>query len=168
MKAREAMMFGRGIGDAMPSTVVEGSMPLIEVLLRLLDATGRLVGVVEAGSLLGVIDESSLLEGLGRLIAARHDSSEIVLECAAADFSASRIAMAVEDADVHLVDMLTSPGKEGKVSVMLRVRTTDPASVAASLRRHGYDVTEMSAGSEAAEMGLVAERLLELQALINV
>ena len=53
---------------------VDSSMPLIEVLPHLLDAPGRLLGVRHDGEMMGVIDQGSRLEGLGRMIAPRDDS----------------------------------------------------------------------------------------------
>ncbi len=167
MIAREAITTKSGSEDVRPALNVEAGMPLIDVLPRLLEAPGRSLGVVSGDVLIGEIDERSLLEGLGKMIAGRDDSSVLTIECEASDFSASRIAMAVEDADVHLVDMLSRPSGEGMISVTLRVRTDEPSSVMASLRRHGFEVTESASGNEK-ELGLAAERLLGLQVLMNV
>lgn len=150
-----------------PLKSVDASMPLLEVLPHLLDAPGRLLGVCEDGVTLGVIDEVSLLEGLGRLIAPRDDSSVLVVESAPQDYSASLLARAVEDVDAHLVDLISHPADDGKLHVTLRVRTSDPTQAAKSLERYGYRVVESAAGAEA-DISILAERLASLQALINV
>lgn len=143
-------------------------MPLLEVLPHLLDAPGRLLGVSNHdGEPLGVIDQISLLEGLGRLIAPRDDSSVLVVECAPHDYSASLLARAVEDVDAHLVDLISHPAAGGMLHVTLRVRTTDPTQAAMSLERYGYRVLESTHGSEIGS-AILAERLASLQALMNV
>lgn len=166
MKANNIMSAGRGEG-MVPFRSVNPDMPVINVLPRLLDAPGRILGVSEDGKLLGVIDRDSILEGLGRMIAARDDSSVISVECAAADYSASRLAHAVEDSDAHLVDMLTLPAEDGRISAMLRVRRSDPTPTVRSLERYGFEVVDVESDryddSERAAM-----RLLELKTILNV
>jgi hypothetical protein len=101
------------------------------------------------------------------MIAARDDCSVITVECPAGDYSASHLARAVEDADVHLVDLLSVPASEGHIRVMMRVRCTDPTSVVHSLERYGYDVVEVSANSYKDEQTAL-NRLLEVQAILNI
>lgn len=146
---------------------IDSDMPLLEVLPRLLDSPGRMLGVTESDRVLGYIDESSMLEGLGRMIAPRDDCSEVMLECTPSDYSASLIARAVEDADVHLVDLWTAPGPDDTLNVSLRVRVSDPSSVVQSLERYGYNVMEAH-GAENMDMSVMAERLLGLRMFLNV
>ena len=154
--------------DTLPALrTVDSDMPLLEVLPRLLDAPGRLLGVSDGENPLGVIDEISLLEGLGNLIAPRDDSSVLLVECAPHDYSASVIAHAVEDVGTHLVDLISHPADDGMLHVTLRVRTTDPTEVAMSLERYGYRVLESPVAPDL-ENTLLAERLASLQALMNV
>lgn len=150
-----------------PMRSVDSDMPLLEVLPRLLDAPGRRLEVSHDGNLMGVIDEISLLEGLGRLIAERDDSSIITIECDPSQYSASVIAHAVEDADIHLVDLISHPADGGKLNVMLRVRALDPSAAISSLERHGYQIVDSLPLSDA-QSALLNERLASLQALINV
>lgn len=150
-----------------PMKTVDSDMPLLEVLPHLLDAPGRLLGVSRGGDSIGVIDEVSLLEGLGRLITPRDDSSVLLVECAPQDYSASHIARAVEDVDAHLVDLISHPAPDGMLHVTLRVRTTDPTQAAMSLERYGYRVIESTHAPEI-ETSILAERLASLQALMNV
>jgi hypothetical protein len=150
-----------------PDRTVPAEMPLISVLPLLLDTPHREVAVENRGHVLGVINQTSLLEGLGYMIAARDDCSVITVECAAGDYSASHLARAVEDADVHLVDLLSVPASEGNIRVMMRVRCTDPTAVVHSLERYGYDVVEVYANSYSNEETAL-NRLLEVQTLLNV
>ena len=152
-----------------PAVTVEADMPVLEVLPRLLDSPLHEVGVAEDGISLGVIDERSLLEGLGNMIASRDDCSVITVECAAQDYSASMIAHAVEDSDAHLVDLFSVPADDGKVRVTLRVRHSDPTAAVRSLERYDFNVVEVHAsGSMIQTMQIATERLLSLQALMNV
>lgn len=167
MNAKEAISrFSTTPADSLQHRVA-ASTPLLGVLPLLLDSPRRELAVEEEGALLGVIDQASLLESLGHLISARDDSSVLVVECPAADYSASIIAHAVEDADVHLVDLLSSPADNDRIRVTLRVRCADPSAVSRSLERHGYDVIE-SCASNSADSDIAAERLLSLQVLMNV
>lgn len=169
MIAKEIIAVGRKIADCKPENTVEADMPLLEILPRLLDSPGREIGVSEDGVSLGVIDQSSMLEGLGRMIAARDDCSVITLECSPEEYSASVIAHAVEDSDAHLVDLFTTPGSEGRLTVTLRVRHSDPSAAVRSLERYDFHVTEAhGAGSIMRDAEISEERLLALKALIDV
>lgn len=150
-----------------PERSVNGDMPITDVLPRLLDAPGHILGVEENGACAGVIDCESLLRGMGRMIAARDDCSIITLECTPPDYSASRISQAVEDTDAHLVDMWTYPYDSDRIRVTLRVRRDDPSPVVHSLERYGYEVVD-ARGNENGDSDRAAMRLLELQTLLNV
>lgn len=154
-------------GSALPERCVASDMPVLEVLPQLLASADRRLTVCDGRDAIGVIDESSMLEGLGRLMPARDDSSVIVVECAPESYSASSIAHAVEDADAHLVDMISRPGSEGRLNVTLRVRMTDPSAAVRSLERYGYEVVE-SSGREMANAAVAEERLSALQVYLNV
>lgn len=167
IKAKEIMSLPGSHPDAIPAKRVPGEMGILDVLPRVLDSPEGYVGVEEEGALTGIIDRNSLLEGMGRLLAARDDSSEITVECYPEDYSASRLAHAVEDADAHLVDLISGPSAEGLVRVTLRVRREDPSPVVNSLERYGYHVTD-SSGSAYGDAEVALERLLELNALLNV
>ncbi|MBD5268452.1 MAG: hypothetical protein HDS45_02470 [Bacteroides sp.] len=167
MTAKDAISLHNN-SDTLPALKsVDAGMPLLEVLPHLLDAPGRVLSVDEEGETIGLIDESSLLEGMSRLIATRDDSSVLTIECSPEQYSASAIAHAVEDADVHLVDLLSRAAEGGKLRVNLRVRVADPEGVARSLERYGYRVIDRSGGTSAGD-AILAERLASLQALLNV
>lgn len=100
-------------------------------------------------------------------IAPREDCCIVRIQCRPDDYSASHIARAVEDADVHLVDLLTNPADNGYISVTLRVRCEDATGVSHSLERYGYEVTDIL-GSRPADPSVALERLLAVQTLINI
>lgn len=151
----------------LPMKSVDAEMPLLEVLPHLLDAPGRTLGVQNAEGNLGVIDGLSLLEGLGHLIAPRDDSTVITVECDPSQYSASAIAHAVEDVDLHLVDLISHPADDGTIHVTLRVRSLDPSAAIQSLERYGYHTLEAQPGFDASS-DILTERLASLQALLNV
>lgn len=169
MTAREILSPGKTVAESRPVRSIDADMPLLEVLPRLLDTPRREVGVSEDGVSLGVIDQTSLLEGLGRMIAARDDCSVITIECNPEEYSASLLAHAVEDSDAHLVDLLSVPDEKGHLRVTLRVRNTDPSSTVRSLERYDYHVVEAYGAKDTMyDAGIAAERLLSLQTLLNV
>ena len=169
MIAKDILSFGKTIEECHPEATVEADMPVIDVIPRLLDTSKRELGVVEDGCSLGVIDQSSLLEGIGGMIASRDDCSVITVECPQQDYSASLIAHAVEDTDAHLVDLFSVPGEEGNIKVTLRIRHSDPTAAVRSLERYDFRVVEAhSAGSSTQEEAIAAERLLSLRVLMNV
>lgn len=144
-------------------------MPLFDVIPRLLDDKKRELTVMEEGEPLGIIDQTSLLEGIGRMIAARDDCSVITVECDPQNYSASSLAHAVEDSDAHLVDLISAPGENGLITVTLRVRHSDPTAAVRSLERYDYHVIEAhSSGDNFQNLEIATERLLALQALMNV
>lgn len=153
----------------LPAMKVDSDMPLIDVLPRLLDTSERELVVTEEGEVQGIIDQTSLLEGLGRMIAPRDDSSVITVECAPEDYSASVLAHAVEDSDAHLVDLFTTPGENGNLLVTLRVRHADPTAAVRSLERYDFHVVDAHASGDVMQsVEIATERLLALQALMNV
>ena len=169
MTAKDILSIHKRDNEHIPAIEIDSEMPLLDIIPRLLDSPTRELSVVEEGVPLGVIDQSSLLEGIGHLIAARDDCSVITVECSPRDYSASHLAHAVEDSDAHLVDLLSAPGPDGQMIVTLRVRHSDPSAAVRSLERYDYHVVEAhSAGQVSQSMEIATERLLSLQALLNV
>lgn len=97
----------------------------------------------------------------------RDDCSRLTIVCAPADYSASILTHACEDAGAPVVDLLTQPADERHITVTLRVRCDDPTSAIHNLERYGYEVTGAD-GNRYSDALVATERLLELQALLNV
>lgn len=167
MKARDIISPRSTAAETLPQRNVSADTGVVDLLHRLLDTSDRRLGVTDGKDMIGIIDESSLLEGLSRMIAPRDDSSTIIMQTSPSDYSASRIAHAVEDADVHLVDLWTTPGEGDLVNVTLRVRTSDPSGVVSSLERYGYEVMEVIE-EETRNMETAIERLISLNTLLGV
>lgn len=169
MTAKDILSIERREREYLPIGKIHSDMPLLDIIPRLLDSDTRELTVVEEGENIGIIDQTSLLEGIGRMIAPRDDCSVITVECNPEDYSASSLAHAVEDSDAHLVDLLTAPGENGHMLVTLRVRHSDPTAAVRSLERYDYHVLEAhSSGDDFQRMEIATERLLSLQALMNV
>jgi hypothetical protein len=167
MTAKEIISSDKTLMPASSFKAVDAEMPVMNVLSNLLDAPGHMLNVRDADGIVGVIDEHSILEALAKFMPARDDSSVIEVECNTTDYSASAFAHAVEDADVHLVDLITTPADDGRIRVTLRVRIPDPTPVVRSLERYGYEVVS-AYGSFNADALISAERLSELQVYLNV
>lgn len=77
------------------------------------------------------------------------DGVEFLISVAPADFSAARIARAVEDCDRHLVNLNVMAGRipeSERMLVALRIDTPDGApAVERSLERYGFTVVAVSA-----------------------
>lgn len=155
------------MADSLPKRNVSADSDVMNILPRLLDTEDHRLGVTDDEKMIGIIDEASMLAGLGRLISPRDDCSIIVLETSPSGYSASHIAHAVEDAEVHLVDLLTSPGKGDTLRVTLRVRTIDPSAVISNLERYGYEVVESEALQDK-NLEIAIERLLSLNTILGV
>lgn len=107
-----------------------------------------------------------------RLFPQCDESGELSVRCFRSDFSASRIARAVEDVDAHLINLnLTSEVTPlGEIIVDLRVSRRDVAAVARSLERYGYEVYRISSGASSSEADeeVAASRIAELLVHLNV
>lgn len=92
------------------------------------------------------------------------EASTLLLSCLPSDYSASRIARAVEDCDAHLVNLnVTTDGAvlDNRVVCEVRVTHRSPSSVARSLERYGYEVVDTDSCSLAADE-VAGERLAQL------
>lgn len=97
----------------------------------------------------------------------RDDCSMVTLQCAPADYSASILTHACEDAGAPVVDLLTQPADERSIRVTLRLRCDDPTPAIHNLERYGYEIAEAE-GNHYSDALVTAERLLEVQMLLNV
>jgi len=96
------------------------------------------------------------------------ESSALSVACFPINYSASKIATAVEDCDTHLLNLnLTSEClPSGEVVVDLRVGVRNPEGIARSLERYGYTVVRMPEGPLPDE-DTMRERVNELLRIID-
>ena len=107
---------------------------------------------------------------LERLFPPVEESSTILLACPRGDYSASRIARAVEDCDAHLLNLnITSDGEtfDNRIIAELRVSHHNPESVGRSLERYGYEVVDAE-GAPLADDSLMRSRYDELMHYLGI
>ncbi len=105
-----------------------------------------------------------------RLYPPLEESSRLLVSCIPADYSASRIARAVEDCDAQLVNLnVTSDGSslDNRVVFEIRVTHRSPLAVARSLERYGYEVVDVDRDA-VADDAVMASRLAELMRYLEV
>lgn len=80
---------------------------------------------------------------LDRLFPALEQWSVLTVECDNGQYSASRVARAVEDCDAHLINLnvVTPMPAHGPLTLELRADRLNAESIARSLERYGYTVT---------------------------
>ncbi len=78
------------------------------------------------------------------------DQSQLLVSCRRTDYSASLLSRAVEDCDAQVLNLnVTSlDGGVSRLLVALRVNHRNPAAVAHSLERYGFEVVDATSGSE--------------------
>lgn len=108
---------------------------------------------------------------LARLFPFVGDSSTLVLSCPKGDYSASRIAHAVEDCDAHLLNLNVTADRaesDGRLIVELRVSHRNPESVGRSLERYGYEVIDFVGGDDSDDDSLMRSRYEELMMYLGL
>ncbi len=88
--------------------------------------------------------ELSRLERLEALLAQDNGAAELLVAVDPAEYSASRIARAVEDCDSQLLALTVTSMRDslGRLVVMLRVDSAAGSAVARSLERYGYETIQ--------------------------
>lgn len=87
-------------------------------------------------------NKEDVLHAPRRLFPPVDDCVELTVTCPATDYSASRIAHAIEDCDAHLINLnVTSPSDPASplVEVLLRLAMRNPESAVRALERYGYN-----------------------------
>lgn len=104
------------------------------------------------------------------LYPALEGSSHLLLGCRRDDYSASRIARAVEDCDAHLLNlnMMTDATQSYDMLVDIRVNRLSGEAIARSLARYGYDVLNFTPGDGPDNDSTLRRRVDELLRYLNV
>lgn len=103
------------------------------------------------------------------------ESSRLLIGCSREDYSASRIARAVEDCDAHLLNLniTARPDKTGdeegeafrmpyQYLVDIRVSHRNASGVKRSLERYGYDVIDILSAEHSEDSEMMRKRIDEL------
>lgn len=96
-------------------------------------------------------------------------SSHLLIGCRRDDYSASRIAHAVEDSNAHLLNLNLMLDDTGAYDLLvdIRVNRQSGEAVARSLARYGFEVLNFSPGETGSDSTL-RERVEELLRYLNV
>lgn len=160
-----------GSGNSLETGKVTEETPALLLLPHLLDSPTATVEVTgREGDTVGVVDAMAMLRGLGEILNRDNDATSwIEASVRACDFSASSVARAVEDADAHLLDMLSSTDPEdiSRMRLSLKVSHAEPDSVIRSLERYGYEVVGSSSRNDV-DADKARERLSELALYLNL
>lgn len=107
--------------------------------------------------------------GLDELYPIAEGSSHLLIGCRHDDYSASRIAAAVEDCDAHLLNLNIMRDDSGQYDLLaeLRVNRLGTEALVRSLERYGFDVID-SDGDDLSEDSRLRERVDELLRYINI
>lgn len=108
---------------------------------------------------------------IDELYPAPEGSSRLLIGCRRSDYSASRIARAVEDCDAHLLNLntQTDPSGDFDLLVNLRVNRRSGAAVGRSLERYGYEVISFETSDDSkADDSRLRERIDELLRYLDV
>ncbi len=105
---------------------------------------------------------------IDELMALSDGSAVIELTCPAGEYSASRLAHAVEDADTPLLGLWVRPASDGSSCVTLLIGASDSTAVRRSLERYGYQIISTRDNGHSADQQIALERLGQLRVLLNV
>lgn len=107
-----------------------------------------------------------LTVGINRLFPPVEESSTLLVACSRRDYSASRIARAVEDCDAHLLNLNVTADSDydpsNRLIVELRVNHRNPAAIARSIERYGYEVVDFETDAPNEDDEIARRRLEEL------
>lgn len=104
------------------------------------------------------------------LYPAHEGSSHLLLGCRRNDYSASRIAHAVEDCDAHLLNLNLMDDKDRNYDMLvdIRVNRVSGEAIARSLARYGYEVLNFTPGDYPDDDSTLKRRVDELLRYLNV
>ncbi len=94
----------------------------------------------DSGRFLGVVKRHEIMDQFARMLSTHETGAILALEVDANDYSLSQLAYSVEQADVKILSIATEAtgGKDGTISVTLKLNTNDTARVRHVLEHQGY------------------------------
>ena len=108
---------------------------------------------------------------LDELYPLHEGSTHLLVGCRRDDYSASRIAHAVEDCDAHLLNLNVMSDEDSGYDMLvdLRINRLSGEAVARSLERYGFDVLSFSGDASAdSDDSTLRRRVEELMRYLNV
>lgn len=112
-------------------------------------------------------DERGIALGLTQVSAdatAVPESTDLLVSCPPADYSAASMARAAEDCDAHItyLNLLPQRDENGALLTALRVNRVDGLAVARSLERYGYKVVSVRGPLAARDVESLSRRAREV------
>lgn len=97
------------------------------------------------------------------------DATELIVSTNPDDYSAARIARAVEDCNAHLLNLNVTDARtpDGNMIVDLRVNHRNGDHVARSLERYGYEVIEYNS-ADSLSIDTARDRVNEILRILNI
>lgn len=108
---------------------------------------------------------------LDELYPLHEGSTHLIVGCRRDEYSASRIARAVEDCDAHLLNLNVMIDESGAYDILvdLRVNKVNVESIARSLARYGFEMIDFSGNFDLTdEDSTLRRRVEELIRYLNV
>lgn len=108
---------------------------------------------------------------LDELYPLQEGSTHLLVGCRRDEYSASRIARAVEDCDAHLLNLNVMLDSDGMYDMLvdLRVNRVNVESIARSLARYGFEVIDFTGDLDTADNdSTLRRRVEELMRYLNV
>ncbi len=105
---------------------------------------------------------------LDELYPVHEGASHLLLTCRRGDYSASRIARAVEDCDAHLLNLnvMLDPDGDHDLLVDVRVNRLSGEAVARSLQRYGFEVLDFSPACGDEEESVLRGRIEDRKSVV--
>lgn len=98
--------------------------------------------VTEAGSLVGIVTETDVLDLFVRALGAGEPSSRLDVELGEGESALADVVAAVERAGARIASIVTLATRQGLREAIIRVRTINPAPAVESLRAAGHAVRD--------------------------
>ncbi len=107
---------------------------------------------------------------LALLFPERTEQSEILLAVRPDEFSATKIAQAVEDCDLHLVNMSVTSARtpDGNLVIALCIGSATPDAACRSLSRYGYEILASAGTNQTVDDDDARQRAAELLYILNI
>jgi predicted transcriptional regulator len=91
---------------------------------------------------MGVITYNEIISGISKISSIEQPGGIIVLQVLSQDYSMSRISQIIESNDARILSMhITSNPDSTRLEIILKVNTTDLASIIRTFERYSYEVT---------------------------
>ncbi len=98
--------------------------------------------VTEAGSLVGIVTETDVLDLFVRALGAGEPSSRLDVELGERESALAEVVAAVERAGARIASIVTLTNRRGLREAIIRVRTINPVPAVEGLRAAGYAVRD--------------------------